>query len=52
MTLLKISNIECGFGLKEGHVVGNEKPIENFLFLVGCCVINKSNNKLLNAKTL
>ena len=51
MTLLKISNIECGFGLKEGHVVGNEKPIEN-LFLVGCCVINKSNNKLLNAKTL
>jgi uncharacterized membrane protein YphA (DoxX/SURF4 family) len=43
-------NIECGCGLKERQMVGYGKLIENFLLLVGCCVIYKSKNKLLYAK--
>ena len=40
-------NIDCGCGLKEGQLVGFEKLIENFIFIVFTYFVYKRENKIL-----
>ena len=40
-------NIECGCGLKEGQLVGYQKLIENFAFLVFCFLVYFREKKIL-----